>query len=89
MKRKYQALLLVSVPFLSQSRIDICIDSKYFEQLVNNTATPGNWTPLSSENIVRELNLSLPNDYHVKGFVRSSKDIDGRLAEENWIIWKA
>ncbi len=88
-KRKYQALLLVSVPFLSQSRIDICIDPRYFEQLVNNTVSPGNWTALSSGNIARELNLSLPNDYRVKGFLRTSKYVDKRFVEENWIIWKA
>ena len=89
MKRKYQALLLVSVPFLSQSRIDICVDSRYFEQLVDNTAAPGDWAPLSSGNIARELNLSLPNEYRVKGFLRVSKDSQRRVVEENWIIWKA
>jgi hypothetical protein len=87
---KYRALLIISLPFLSKSRIDICIDSKYFEKLISNTDSPANWTPLSSEkNILKELNLTLPNEYKSKGFSRSSADPNNKTAEENWIIWKA
>jgi hypothetical protein len=76
-KDKYRTLLFVSLPFLSHSRIDLCIDEKYFEKLINNAE----WTPMKPErNIVRELNLSMPKEYGVKGYLHST--------EEYWFIWK-
>lgn len=88
-KGKYRTLLLISVPYLSQSRIDICIDTKYFEKLTSTTDSPSNWTPLSSDrNIIKELRLALPTEYRSKGFFRNSTDLNNKLTEENWIIWK-
>ena len=59
-KGKYRALLLVSLPFLSKSRIDICIDPKHFEKLVSSTDSPQDWKTISApRNIVEELHLVL------------------------------
>lgn len=88
-KGKYRTLLLITLPYLSQSRIDICVDIKHFEKLVSNTDSPSKWTPLSSErNITRELDLVLPTEYRSKGFFRNSTDLNTKLIEENWIIWR-
>jgi hypothetical protein len=88
-KGKYRTLLLVSLPLLSHSRIDICIDSKHFEKLISNTDSPSNWTPLGPEkNIIKELNLAFPAEYRSRGFFRKSADPNSKLVEENWIIWK-
>lgn len=87
-KGKGRALLIVSIPFLSKSRIDICLDSRHFQKLLDNTATPSSWVAAESGNIVKELNLSLASPYQVKGFVRNAKDRERNYIEENWIIWK-
>jgi hypothetical protein len=86
-KGKYKTLLFLSLPFLSQSRIDICIDAKYFEKLLNNIDAPSTWTPLSPDrSIIRELNIALPTEYRARGYSRNSTD--SKSMEENWIIWK-
>lgn len=88
-KGKYQALMIISVPFISQSRINICIDSKYFEQLINNTATPSTWIPMEDrKNIINEFELKLPPEYKAKGYTRTTENESYKLTEENWIIWK-
>ena len=85
-KGKYETLLSISLPFLSQSRIEICIDNRHFEGLLNKTDSPSGWTPTSPDkNIIKELNLALPTEYSAKGYSRNSTD----SIEENWIIWKA
>lgn len=88
-KNKYKALLFISLPFLSQSRIEVCVDSKYFERLLNNADAPSTWTPISSgKNIIRELNIAMPAEYRAKGYFRNSTDSKNKRTEENWIIWK-
>ena len=87
---KYKTLLLLSFPFLSDSRIDICVDNKYFEKLLNNEEAPSSWTPMSADkDIVKELNIAMPKGYASKGYFRISTDLNTRRTEENWIIWKA
>jgi hypothetical protein len=84
-KDKYNALLFVSFPFLSHSRIDIRIDRKLFETLINNTE----WTSLKSErNIIKEMDLALPKEYKVKGYIHIPADSNTKSTEEYWIIWK-
>jgi hypothetical protein len=86
---KYRTLLFISLPFLSRSRIDICIDPKYFEKLTSGADSLSNWTPLSSdEDVIKEFRLSLPPEYRSKGFFRKSADLNIKIIEENWIIWK-
>ncbi len=89
-KGKYSALLSVTLPFLSQSRIEICVDDKHFEKLTNKTDAPSTWTPLGQErNIVKELNIAVPTGYRAKGYAGKSTGANARATEENWIIWKA
>ena len=88
-KGKYKTLLYVSLPFLSQSRIEICVDSKYFEKILNKSDVPSTWTPISSgKDIMKELNLAMPTEYRAKGYSRHSTDMNTKQIEENWIIWK-
>jgi Protein of unknown function (DUF3916) len=89
-KGTYKTFLSISLPFLSQSRIEICVDSKYFEKLVNKTDALATWTPAHADkNIIKELNLAVPAGYRARGYVRKSSDTNSKLIEENWIIWKA
>jgi len=89
-KGKYKTLLFVSIPFLSQSRIEICVDDKYFERLLNNADAPSIWTPIGADkNIIKELNIALTTQYQAKGYLRISSDSKTKLQEENWFIWKA
>ena len=86
---KYKTFLSISLPFLSRSQIEICVDSKYFETLVNKTDAPSTWTPAGADkNIVTELNLDVPAEYRARGYIRKSDD-NANLREENWIIWKS
>jgi hypothetical protein len=88
-KGKYRTLLFISLPFLSRSRIDICIDPKYFEKLISGSDSPSNWAPLSSDkDIIKEFNLILPAEYKSTGFFRKSTDLNIKMIEENWLIWK-
>jgi hypothetical protein len=89
-KGKYKAFLSIALPFLSQSRIEICIDEKYLENLINKTDAQLAWTPIGQErDIIRELNIAIPTEYRAKGYLRNATDLNTRVVEENWIIWKA
>ena len=84
---KYEAFLAISLPFLSQSRIEICIDNKHFDKMINKTDAPSTWKPMSpNKSLIEELNLTVPAQYHVKGYFRNATDAN--IVEENWIIWK-
>jgi len=87
---KYKTLLFLSFPFLSHSRIDICIDSKHFEKLTSNADAPSSWLPVGlKRNVLSEYDLALPAEYRAKGFCRKSTELKDIRTEENWIIWKA
>jgi hypothetical protein len=89
-KGRYKTLLFLSLPFLSHSRIEICVDTKYFERLLTNADAPSTWTAISADkNIIRELNIALPTEYKAKGYSRIFPDSETRPVEENWFIWKA
>ena len=86
-KGKYKTLLFLSLPLLSHSRIEVCVDRKHFEELTNNPDTTSTWSPIAeSRSIIREFSLSLPATYRAKGFSRRSSDLK---MEENWIIWNS
>ena len=86
-KNRHKTLLFISLPFLSHSRIEVCTDSKHFEQLINNSDPASTWLPIvAGRNIIREFTLALPKEYQAKGYFRKSTE---RGIEENWIIWKA
>ncbi len=83
LKGKYRTLLSVSLPFLSRSRIDVCVDEKYFEKLINNTE----WTPLQpARDIIREMGFALPGEYKARGYLGASEE--PKSTEEHWFIWK-
>ena len=87
---KYKALLSISLPFLSQSRIEICIDKKHFERLVDKTDDLAAWSPMGPDrDIMKELNIAAPAEYRAKGYLRNSTDVHAKTVEESWIIWKA
>jgi hypothetical protein len=84
---KYKTLLFLSLPLLSHSRIEVCVDSKHFEKLINNPDTASTWSPMThGRSIIREFSLALPAEYQAKGYFRTSTDLK---TEENWIIWKS
>ena len=86
-KGKYKTLLFLSLPLLSHSRIEVCVDSKHFEELINNPDTSSTWSPIRhSRSIIREFSLALPPEYQSKGYFKTSTD---SKTEENWIIWKS
>ena len=86
-KGKYQTLLFVSLPLLSHSRIEVCVDRKHFEKLINNPDTSSTWSPIADRrSIIKEFSLSLPATYQAKGYSRTSSDLK---MEENWLIWNS
>ena len=85
---KYCALLFLSLPFLSHCRIEICVDKKHFERLINNADAPSTWSAIiGRRSIIKELNLALPSEYQAKGYFRTAPDFNNRQ-EECWFIWK-
>lgn len=88
-KGRYKTLLSITLPLLSQSRIEICVDDKYFEKLIDGTDGHSGWTPMSQGSIIRELNVALPAEYRAKGYSRNPTEVNTKNVEENWIVWKA
>ena len=87
-KGAYATLLCISVPFLSKSRIEICIDRRHFDTLRSKTGAASSWRQISAErNIVAEFNIALPKEYRAQGYFRSSADSKNGI-EEDWMIWK-
>jgi hypothetical protein len=88
-KGTYKTLLCITLPLLSQSRIEICVDDKYREKLIDRTDAPSEWSPMRDDrNIVKELNIALPAEYSARGYSRNQTDAKRRDLEENWFIWK-
>jgi hypothetical protein len=90
LKGGYRAFLLLSFPFLSHSRIEVCVDKEHLERLVNNAESPSTWTATGPErDLIKDLDIALPAHYGAKGYSRLSPDSKTRIVEENWFIWKA
>jgi hypothetical protein len=85
-KGKYRALLFLSLPLLSNSRIEICVDKKRVEELIGNPDAASTWTPIIERSIIREFRIALPTEYVGKGYCRMST---GSKIEESWIIWRS
>ena len=86
-KGAYATLLCISVPFLSKSRIEICLDNRHFDTLRTKSGAP-EWRRIGAErNIIADCNISLPKEYHVIGYSRGSADAKNAI-EEDWMIWK-
>jgi Protein of unknown function (DUF3916) len=84
---KYKTVLFLSLPLLSHSRIEVCVDSKHFEKLINNPDTTSTWLPITDgRTVIREFGLAMPAEYRAKGYFRTSTDLK---TEENWLIWKS
>jgi hypothetical protein len=84
---KYKTLLFFSLPLLSRSRIEVCVDSKHFEKLITNPDEASTWSPITDgKSIFKEFSLALPPEYQEKGYSRTSRD---SKREENWIIWRS
>ena len=84
---KYKTLLFFSLPLLSHSRIEVCVDSKHLEELISNPDAASTWSPITDgKSIINEFSLTLPPEYKEKGYCRTSAD---SARQENWIIWRS
>jgi hypothetical protein len=87
---RYKSLLFLSLPFLSDSRIEVCVDIKHFERLVDNSDDPSSWIRLEADrDIIRELNIAVPSEYKARGFSRAPGEPEKGPREEKWILWKS
>ena len=86
---RYRTLLFLSFPFLSRSRIEVCVDKEYFQKLLDNAGEPADWKPIGpGKNIVRDFAIALPPRYTARGYSRLSPRAKGTLAEETWCVWR-